>query len=54
MAALATLRAPIDRFFEGVYILNRVAMPPQGTAEVDRVMRLNEDIIRFLIVRTNN
>ncbi len=47
------LAYPIQKFFEGVYILNRVSMPPQGTTEVDRMLRLNEDVLRHLIVRTN-
>jgi small subunit ribosomal protein S6 len=49
-----TLAYPIQKFFEGIYILNRVSLPPQGMTEVDRVMRLNEDMIRYLIVRTND
>jgi small subunit ribosomal protein S6 len=48
-----TLAYPIEKFFEGVYILSRVAMPPQGTIEVDRMLRLNEDVLRHLIVRTD-
>ena len=48
-----TLAYPIDKFFEGVYVLHRVALPPQGTAEVDRFMRFNEDILRYLILRTD-
>ncbi len=47
-----TLAYPINKFFEGVYELHRVALPPQGTAEVDRYLRFNEDILRFLILRT--
>jgi len=48
-----TLAYPIEKFFEGVYILNRVALPPRGTVEVDRMLRLNEDVLRHLIVRTD-
>jgi small subunit ribosomal protein S6 len=48
-----TLAYPINKFFEGVYLLHRVALPPQGTAEVDRSMRFNEDILRYLILRTD-
>lgn len=47
------LAYPIARFFEGIYVLHRVAMPPQATAEVDRLLRINEDVIRYLIVRTD-
>jgi small subunit ribosomal protein S6 len=48
-----TLAYPIKKFFEGLYVLHRVAMPPQGTMEVDRFLRFNEDVIRYLIVRTD-
>lgn len=48
-----TLAYPIKKFFEGVYVLFRVGMPPQGTAEVDRFLGFSEDVIRFLIVRTD-
>lgn len=48
-----TLAYPIEKFFEGIYILSRVAMPPKGTIEVDRMLRLNEDVLRHLIVRTD-
>jgi small subunit ribosomal protein S6 len=48
-----TLAYPIEKFFEGFYILSRVALPPQGTIEVDRMLRLNEDVLRHLIVRTD-
>lgn len=48
-----TLAYPIKKQFEGIYILNRIAMPPQGTAEVERLLRFNEDVLRYLIVRTD-
>lgn len=48
-----TLAYPIEKFFEGIYILHRVALPPQGTIEVDRMLRLSEDVLRHLIVRTD-
>lgn len=48
-----TLAYPIRKFYEGIYVLHRVAMPAQGSAEVDRLLRFNEDVIRYLIVRTD-
>lgn len=48
-----TLAYPIRKFFEGIYVLHRVAMPPQGTNEVDRLLRFNEDVIRYLVIRTD-
>ena len=49
-----TLAYPINRFYEGVYILHRFQMPPSGTAEVDRMLRYSEDVLRYLLMRTDN
>ena len=48
------LSYPIKKYFEGYYILHNVQMPPSAVTEVERIMRLNEDIIRFLVIRTDN
>ena len=32
---------------------NRLQMPPAATAEVERLLRFNENVIRYLIVRTD-
>lgn len=48
-----TLAYPINKYFEGIYILNRVSMPPQATTELDRLLRYNEDVLRYLVVRTD-
>ena len=45
------LAYPIERYFEGYYILQRFAMPPSGTEEVDRRLRFSEDVIRYLLMR---
>ena len=47
------LAYPIKNHFEGYYILHNVQMPPRAVAEVERIMRLNENIIRFLVVRVD-
>lgn len=47
------LAYPIKKNFSGHYVLQRFQMPPAGTGEVDRFLRLNEDVIRYLIVRTD-
>lgn len=47
------LAYPIQNYFEGYYILHNVQMPPQAVAEVERIMRLNENIIRFLVIRSD-
>ncbi|MCB0106199.1 MAG: 30S ribosomal protein S6 [Caldilineaceae bacterium] len=48
-----TLAYPIDKFFEGYYILTRFTMRPAGASELDRFLRLHEDVIRYLVIRTN-
>ena len=45
------LAYPIDRYFEGYYILQRFAMPPSGADELDRTLRYSEDVIRYLLMR---
>lgn len=45
------LAYPIKNFFEGYYILHNVQMPSNGVAAVERTLRLNEDVIRFLVIR---
>jgi len=45
------LAYPIKNHFLGYYILQNVEMPPSGVTEVERVMRLNEDLLRFLVIR---
>ncbi|MBX3051198.1 MAG: 30S ribosomal protein S6 [Caldilineaceae bacterium] len=45
------LAYPIKNHFLGNYILHNVEMPPSAVTEVERVMRLHEDVIRFLVVR---
>ena len=47
------LAYPIERYFEGYYILQRFLMPPTGTEEVDRRLRFSEDVIRYLLMRTD-
>jgi len=47
------LAYPIKRHFEGYYILQRLTMPPAVTQPLERSIRLSEDIIRHLLVRTD-
>jgi small subunit ribosomal protein S6 len=47
------LAYPIKKNFSGHYVLQRFQMPAEGTMEVERFLRLNEDIIRYLVVRTD-
>jgi small subunit ribosomal protein S6 len=48
------LAYPIKNHFFGNYVLHNVEMPPNGVLEVERVMRLHEDIIRFLVIRKDD
>lgn len=47
------LAYPIKNHYEGHYMLHQVEMPPQAVREVERTIRLNENILRFLLVRTD-
>ncbi|MEZ4859992.1 MAG: 30S ribosomal protein S6 [Caldilineaceae bacterium] len=46
-----TLAYPIKKHFEGHYVLQRFHMPTSGAAELDRFLRLNEDVIRYMLIR---
>ena len=46
-----TLAYPIKRNFEGHYVMQRFTMLPDGTEEIERFLRLNEDVIRYLMSR---
>ncbi|MEZ4734301.1 MAG: 30S ribosomal protein S6 [Caldilineaceae bacterium] len=43
----------IQKHGSGHYVLQRFQMPAAGTNEVERFLRLNENIIRYLVVRTD-
>jgi small subunit ribosomal protein S6 len=40
---------PIQKKGEGFYVFMRVQMPPQASSEVERDLRLNEQILRYMI-----
>lgn len=46
-----TLAYPIGNNFEGHYIMERFQMLPAGTEEVERILRFNENVIRYLLIR---
>jgi small subunit ribosomal protein S6 len=48
-----TLAYPIGKNFDGIYILERFQMPPSGVEEVERHLRFNENVIRHLLIRTD-
>jgi small subunit ribosomal protein S6 len=47
------LAYPIRKFGEGIYILHRFQMDPKGASELDRLLRFNESVIRYLVTRTD-
>lgn len=47
------LAYPIKKHFNGHYMLQRFQMPAAGANEVERFLRLNEDVIRYLVIRTD-
>ena len=47
------LAYPIRKQTEGQYVLIQSQMPPTGTGEVERNMRLTEQIMLFQVVRTD-
>ena len=47
------LAYPINRHMEGQYVLHRFEMDPSATDELERLLRFNEDVIRFLLIRTD-
>ena len=49
-----TLAYPIKKFFEGHYFLTRFTMNPKGATDLDRFLRLNEDVLRYLVIRTDD
>ena len=48
-----TLAYPIGKNFDGIYVLQRLQMLPSGTEELDRFLRFNENVIRYLLIRTD-
>ena len=48
-----TLAYPIRKQFEGHYVLQRMSMMPDGTEEMERYLRFNENVLRFLNMRAD-
>ncbi len=45
------LAYPIKKFTEGVYVLFKFALPPSATKDIDYKIKINDDIIRHLLVK---
>ncbi|MDR1288832.1 MAG: 30S ribosomal protein S6 [Holosporales bacterium] len=50
---LRYLAYPIKKNRRGHYVLLNIAIDPSGINELERKLRLNEDIVRFLTVSTD-
>jgi len=50
---LRRLAYPIKKQQEGHYFVLQLNLEPQSVAEIDRVLRLMQPVIRHLIVRTD-
>ena len=50
---LRTLAYPIQKNNKGHYVLLNVTLSPQGMSEVERQMKINEDLLRYLSIRVN-
>lgn len=45
------LAYPIKKFYEGNYVLARFKVEPSAAAELEANLRINEEVIRHLLVR---
>ncbi len=44
----------IKKFGTGHYVVHRFQMNPAGTEELDRLLRFNENVIRYLLMRNED
>ena len=47
------LAYPIGRYRDGVYVLTRMQLPPNGAADIDRALNLTESVIRHRLFRVD-
>ncbi len=45
------LAYPIGRNRDGLYVLFRLRLNPESTSEIERALKLNESVMRHLLVR---
>jgi small subunit ribosomal protein S6 len=45
------LAYPIKKFHDGLYVLFNMQMPPEAINELERGLKLSEEVIRHLVVR---
>lgn len=44
----------IDKNREGYYVLTNFKAEPEAVSELERIMKINDDVIRYLIVREDD
>ena len=44
----------IDNYTEGTYVLLQTKMPPASLTELERNLKLSEDIIRYMLVKVES
>jgi small subunit ribosomal protein S6 len=49
-----TLAYPINNHREGTYVLFQTKMPPASIIDLERDLKLSEEIIRYLLVKVDN
>ena len=49
-----TLAYPINNHREGTYVLLQAKIQPSSLIELERNLKLSEEIIRYLLVKTDN
>lgn len=49
-----TLAYPINNQKEGIYVLLKANMSPTSLGELERNLKLSEEIIRYLLVKNEN
>jgi small subunit ribosomal protein S6 len=42
---------PIRDFRDGNYVISQIRIEPKGTGELERSLKLSEDVLRYLLVR---
>lgn len=48
------LSYPIKRSKEGVFFLLRLALPPSGSAALEKKIKIEEQILRYLLVKSES
>jgi small subunit ribosomal protein S6 len=43
------LAYPIKKHADGFYVFYQVQLPPQATGQIERELRLNENVLRFIL-----